>query len=71
MDDLISREAMDSHECVFCKNHEPGDWLYESSDWDGGIGFDYVNNIQYCSICGKKLKTYEEKMDERRKKEAR
>lgn len=42
--------------CEFCKNHEDGDTLYEMSDWDGGIGFDYIRNIHYCPICGKKLK---------------
>lgn len=42
--------------CEFCKNHEDGDTLYEMSDWDGGIGFDYIRNIHYCPLCGKKLK---------------
>lgn len=41
--------------CEFCQNHEQGDTLYESSDWDGGIGFDYIRDIKYCPICGKKL----------------
>lgn len=45
-----------SHDCEFCANHEDGDTLYETSDWDGGIGFDYIRNIHYCPICGKKLK---------------
>lgn len=42
--------------CEFCENHEDGDTLYETSDWDGGIGFDYIRDIHYCPICGKKLK---------------
>lgn len=42
--------------CEFCKNHEEGDTLYDMSDWDGGIEFNYIRNIQYCPICGKKLK---------------
>lgn len=42
--------------CEFCANHESGDTLYEMNDWDGGIGFDYIRNIHYCPICGKKLK---------------
>ena len=42
--------------CDFCTNHEDGDTLYDMSDWDGGIGFDYIRNIHYCPICGKKLK---------------
>lgn len=41
--------------CEFCQNHERGDTLYEPSDWDGGIGFDYIRDIKYCPICGKKL----------------
>lgn len=41
--------------CEFCQNHEQGDTLYEPSDWDGGIGFDYIRDIKYCPLCGKKL----------------
>ena len=42
--------------CSFCTNHEKGDTLYEMSDWDGGIGFDYIHNIKYCPLCGKELR---------------
>lgn len=42
--------------CEFCTNHEDGDTLYEMSDWDGGIGFDYIKDIHYCPICGRRLK---------------
>ena len=42
--------------CEFCENHEESDTLYNMSDWDGGIEFNYIRNIQYCPICGKKLK---------------
>ena len=42
-------------ECEFCLNHEQGDTLYEPSDWDGGIGFDYIRNIKYCPLCGRML----------------
>ena len=41
--------------CEFCQNHEQGDTLYEASDWDGGIGFDYIRNIKYCPLCGSLL----------------
>ena len=41
--------------CSFCEYHEKGDTLYESSSWDGGIGFDYIRDINYCPICGRKL----------------
>lgn len=46
--------------CNFCRNHEEGDTLYESSDWDGGIGFDYICDIKFCPICGSKLRGEEE-----------
>ena len=46
--------------CEFCQNHEQGDTLYESSDWDGGIGFDYIRDIKYCPICGNKLNSEDE-----------
>ena len=47
-------------ECEFCQNHEQGDTLYEPSDWDGGIGFDYIRDIKYCPLCGKKLNSEDE-----------
>lgn len=43
---------------------EPGDTLYISADWDGGIGFDYIRNIQYCPVCGKKLEEYHARRNE-------
>ena len=46
--------------CEFCQNHEQGDTLYEPSDWDGGIGFDYIRDIKYCPLCGKKLNSEDE-----------
>ena len=42
--------------CEFCDNHEEGDTLYDMSDWDGGIEFNYIRNIHYCPICGRRLK---------------
>ena len=49
---------MTENQCKFCLNHEPDDTLYELSDWDGGIGFDYIRGIKYCPICGKKLEPW-------------
>jgi len=37
---------------------EPGDTLYISADWDGGVAFDYIENIQYCPVCGRKLEKW-------------
>lgn len=51
----ISYKEQLSLDCSFCRQHECGDTLYESSDWDGGIGFDYIRNIRFCPICGRKL----------------
>lgn len=48
-------------ECRICENLEPGDTLYQSSSWDGGIVFDYINDIQYCPVCGAKLITWDER----------
>ena len=50
--------------CEFCENHEESDTLYDMSDWDGGIEFNYIRNIQYCPICGKKLKKERRKINE-------
>lgn len=41
--------------CDLCSNLEKGDTLYQSSDWDGGIGFDYIKEIQFCPKCGRRL----------------
>lgn len=48
-------------ECSMCAELEPDDTLYKRSDWDGGIGFDYIYDIQYCPKCGARLRSYKEK----------
>ena len=51
------REALEKQKepCSICKSLENGDTLYSMSGWDGGIGFDYIRNIEYCPVCGRKL----------------
>lgn len=49
------KEFLGDNECKFCTDHDAGDCLYESSDWDGGIGFDYIEPIKFCPLCGKPL----------------
>ena len=51
----ISYKEKLSLDCGFCRQHECGDTLYGYSDWDGGIGFDYIRDIRFCPICGRKL----------------
>lgn len=51
-------------DCEFCRRHEQGDILYDWSDWDGGIGFDYISNIKFCPICGRELFTEREDQDD-------
>lgn len=45
--------------CPLCSGRyseiERGDTLYKMSDWDGGIGFDYVRPIRFCPLCGREL----------------
>ena len=55
-DIMIDAGTKEIRYCEFCENHEDGDTLYDMSDWDGGIEFNYIRNIHYCPICGKKLK---------------
>ncbi len=52
--------------CRLCEELEPGDTLYKSDSWDGGIGFEYIYNIQYCPICGAKLITWNERLKQAR-----
>lgn len=49
--------------CKTCEDLEFGDSLYQYSSWEGGINFDQIK-IQYCPICGKKLKTWKKKKEE-------
>ena len=45
-----------------CNLHflEQGDTLYVMSSWDGGIGFDYIHDINFCPVCGNKLPNEDE-----------
>ena len=47
--------------CRICDELEQGDTIYMSNNWDSGVGYEYIRDIQYCPICGKLLLTYEEK----------
>ena len=51
------RWVMCEEGCDLCRDDrlEKGDTLYQSSDWDGGIGFDYISDIQFCPKCGREL----------------
>lgn len=58
-DELVALRALPSAQpepCELCSNLEKGDTLYQYSDWDGGIGFDYIRDIRFCPMCGRKLK---------------
>lgn len=53
----MSRPTYTPENCPVCKYYglEQGDTLYRWSDWDGGIGFDYIHNIRFCPVCGREL----------------
>lgn len=42
--------------CAFCREHQQDETLYESSSWDGGIEYNYIEPIKYCPLCGRTLK---------------
>lgn len=42
--------------CEVCENLEDGDILYQRSDRNYGVAFDYIWDIHYCPRCGRKLK---------------
>ena len=46
----------DKKYCYFCQEHSKGDTLYDSTSYDGGLGFDYIPNIEFCPLCGDELK---------------
>ena len=54
------------NKCNLCEELEPGDTLYKSDSWDHGFGFEYINDIQYCPICGTKLMTWNERHNQAR-----
>ena len=56
--------------CRLCEELEPGDTLYKSDSWDYGIGFEYINDIQYCPLCGTKLITWNERLKQAREARA-
>ena len=55
IDVIIAVPSAQSEPCDLCSNLEKGDTLYQYSDWDGGIGFDYIHNIKFCPMCGRML----------------
>lgn len=55
LDKQIPPKKNYEEDCPFCKEHEQGDRLFEASDWDNGYGFEFINDIKYCPICGKAL----------------
>ena len=55
------REDRINTPCNLCKHLEKGDTLYEYSSWDGGINFDYIENIQYCPKCGRELEEWKKR----------
>jgi len=55
---MTSEDITNQTNCKFCQYHYMGDTLYESADWDNGIGFDYIRDIKFCPICGKELQVY-------------
>lgn len=52
--------------CSLCKDYglEKGDTLYKWSDWDGGIGFDYIRPVRFCPLCGRELDKEDDWEDE-------
>lgn len=42
--------------CDFCKGHYDGDTLFDGTDWDTGVGFEFIRNIHFCPLCGKQLR---------------
>ena len=52
----IHYKSKEESYCDICEGLYEGDTLYKSSDWDGGIGFDYIREIKYCPVCGRRLK---------------
>ena len=55
--DVQDKPNLKEEEKCVCREYglEKGDTLYVSTSWDGGIGFDYINHIKFCPVCGKEL----------------
>lgn len=48
-------KAAQSEPCDVCESLEEDDTLYSRSEWDGGIGYDYIRDIKFCPKCGRRL----------------
>lgn len=55
MDDNENGKQESKTMCGFCEDHSKGDTLYERRSYDGGIDFEYIENIKFCPICGREL----------------
>lgn len=55
-------EETPKQDCSLCKPYglEKGDTLYQIEYPDTGIDFYAIRNIQYCPLCGKKLREEED-----------
>ena len=53
------RVAVCDTKCYWCDELEAGDSLYQHGSDDRGILFEEIRNIQYCPVCGRKLRRYE------------
>ena len=47
----------ENEDCYWCDTLESGDSLYQHGSDDRGILFDEIRNIQFCPVCGRKLRS--------------
>ena len=57
--------------CTVCEMLEKGDTLYQHTSDDIGDIYSAIRDVQFCPKCGRKLYTYQERMNERRMKNGR
>lgn len=64
VNEIIPEQPEQKEPCSACDGLEEGDTLYAHSEWDGGIGFDYIYDIKYCPVCGRKLPRWDGRWSE-------
>lgn len=47
-------------ECRYCRELDADDTLYMANNCERGIEFEFIRDIKYCPICGRKLFNWEE-----------
>lgn len=61
MSETTSTPNKETISCWLCDELEQGDTLYQYGADDVGMAFNYIRDVRFCPLCGRRLLTYEQK----------